>query len=135
MCCVRQIFKEIEVKVGMAGDSGVGKSCMVRRYITGDFQSNLNPTIGIPLYYKRLPKVDCGNGYSVKLRIQDTSGEEKFRSLSACTSFFHCARASFELCQKRCVVCAALRKTHDLCTCGAGETPTFRSCGLGNALK
>jgi small GTP-binding protein len=66
------------VKVVMAGESGVGKTNLVRRWIDDKFDSAQNPTIGVDFRVKTLT-VDHK---VVKLQIWDTGGSERFHSLS-----------------------------------------------------
>ena len=64
-------------KVIIIGDSGVGKSCLANRVITGEFKENENPTIGFeycPLLVKYKDRI-------IKLELWDTCGQEIFRSL------------------------------------------------------
>lgn len=67
-----------DVKVCLLGDSGVGKSSIVMRFVTGTYRSALESTIGASFMSKSL-FVD-GMGY--RFQIWDTAGQEKFRSLA-----------------------------------------------------
>ena len=69
-------------KVILVGDSGVGKSSIIRYLnsgtkITPSTNSNV-PTIGIDFIIKNIKKTD----YSVKLQIWDTSGQERFKCIT-----------------------------------------------------
>ncbi len=64
-------------KIIIIGDSGVGKSCLANRIISGKFNDNNGPTLGyefFPFLVKYKEKV-------LKLELWDTCGQEHFRSL------------------------------------------------------
>lgn len=71
-----------EAKVVLVGESGVGKSSLTLRFITGSFTENTPSTIGASFMSKviNLPGEDP---VDVKLNIWDTAGQEKYRSLAA----------------------------------------------------
>jgi GTPase SAR1 family protein len=60
-------------KVVLIGNSGVGKTCLVRRFTQGVFPKGQGATIGVDFMIKTL-EVDNGNGQreAVKLQIWDT---------------------------------------------------------------
>jgi len=60
-------------KLVIIGDSGVGKSSIIRRYILGYDTYNMQPTIGGAYH---IITID-----DVKFDIWDTAGQERFRSL------------------------------------------------------
>lgn len=66
------------LKVVTVGDSGVGKSSLIFRYIDGAFQTDYVSTIGVDFKVKRM-KVGEQN---VKLQVWDTAGQERFRTLA-----------------------------------------------------
>jgi small GTP-binding protein len=80
-----QIFPII--KVVMAGDGGVGKTSLIRRYCTGMFQESRIMTIGVDFQIK-IVEVD---GRPVKLSIWDIAGQERFGAFR--DSFYRGARA------------------------------------------
>jgi small GTP-binding protein len=65
-------------KVVILGDSGVGKTSIVIRWMTGIFPRNEIPTIGANHQMKRV-QLDT---HEVELFIWDTAGQEQFRSLT-----------------------------------------------------
>ena len=69
-------------KVFLLGDSGVGKKCIISRYISGGFDQN-SPTTNGASYASKI--VEIANK-SVSLDIWDTAGQEKYKSL---TKFFY----------------------------------------------
>ena len=56
------------------GDSGVGKSCILLRFIEDTFNPNLENTIGVEFGAKQ---IEVGEK-SIKLQIWDTAGQEAF---------------------------------------------------------
>ena len=69
-------------KVILVGDTGVGKSSIIRYFnngtkITPSTNSNI-PTIGIDFIIKHIKRPEC----NVKLQIWDTSGQERFKSIT-----------------------------------------------------
>jgi small GTP-binding protein len=66
------------VKVVLVGDTKVGKSCILTRFVQGTFDRNMPPTIGAAF----LAKVVTTSGGPVRLQLWDTAGQEKFRSLA-----------------------------------------------------
>jgi len=67
-----------DVKVVLLGDTGVGKSSIVRRFVTEAFDRYSEPTIGASFMSKAM-QVD---GQSIKFQIWDTAGQEKYHSLA-----------------------------------------------------
>lgn len=72
--------KTYEAKIITLGDSMVGKSCLILRYLDNTFSKSYLSTIGFDIK-KKIIKV--GNGERLKLVIHDTAGQERFKSLSA----------------------------------------------------
>ncbi len=66
-----------DCKVVLIGDSGVGKSSIISRYIGGIFVDSIDSTISSSFSQKEYE----ANGKKVRLNIWDTAGQEKFRSI------------------------------------------------------
>ena len=66
-----------DCKVTLIGDSGVGKSSIIGRYVSGIFMENDSSTAGANFTQKIFEK----NGKKVRLNIWDTAGQEKYRAL------------------------------------------------------
>ena len=64
-------------KIIVVGESGVGKSNLMLRYVNNKFGSNYEVTIGVEFGTKVLKF----NNQTVKLNIWDTAGQESFRSI------------------------------------------------------
>ena len=67
-------------KVVMLGESGVGKTCVINRYISNTFNPESMSTSGASytsktMYFDKYEK-------NMKFDIWDTAGQEKFRSLT-----------------------------------------------------
>ena len=69
------------------GDSGVGKSCIILRYIENNFSTNLMNSIGVDF---KLKNIELDNK-KIKLQIWDTAGQERFRTIT--TSYYKGAHA------------------------------------------
>ena len=67
-------------KVVLLGDSGVGKTSIISRYISNTFSSQQLPTTGANFVSKMVLLED--ENKSLKFEIWDTAGQEKFRSLA-----------------------------------------------------
>jgi small GTP-binding protein len=74
-------------KVIVAGDGGVGKTSLIRRYCTGKFQESRLMTIGVD-FQTQIVEI---NKKPVKLSIWDIAGQERFGSFRA--SFYRGAKA------------------------------------------
>ena len=64
-------------KITLIGDSGVGKSSIIGRFITGFFNKEMNSTLGLNYSQKLYEK----NGKKISLNLWDTARQLKFRSL------------------------------------------------------
>jgi len=67
------------VKVVMIGDSGVGKSCLLKQLCEHKFEDGHVSTIGVDFGIRTLSL----NSKVVKLQIWDTAGQDRFRSITA----------------------------------------------------
>ncbi|CAB4254544.1 similar to Saccharomyces cerevisiae YOR089C VPS21 Rab family GTPase required for endocytic transport and for sorting of vacuolar hydrolases [Maudiozyma barnettii] len=70
--------KHCNLKVVLLGDSSVGKSSLLMRYIVGKFQTS-NATIGAAFMTKN---IQLDDEKDVTLEIWDTAGQERYRSLT-----------------------------------------------------
>ena len=66
------------MKILLVGDSGVGKSCLLVRFVEDKFSPSFITTIGIDF---KIKTVDI-NGKKIKLQLWDTAGQERFRTIT-----------------------------------------------------
>ena len=66
------------VKVVLTGDSGVGKTAIVRRYVEDRFEETVAPTIGVAFQNKAVTVGDK----TANLVFWDTAGQEMYRALA-----------------------------------------------------
>ena len=69
---------EKEIKVILLGDSGVGKTCIINRYINGEFNPNSKTTLGSNASSKVIKR----DQVSYILNLWDTTGQEKYHSIT-----------------------------------------------------
>lgn len=69
------------VKVVLIGESGVGKTCIISRYIKNIFDPSAVSTLGAS-YVSKILSFPEYNDQEVQLDIWDTAGQEKYRSLA-----------------------------------------------------
>ena len=66
-------------KIITLGESQVGKTSLLRRYLENKFDSDILTTIGLTFTFK---EIFLNNGKKVKLKLLDTAGQEKYRALA-----------------------------------------------------
>ena len=66
-------------KIITLGESGVGKTSIIRRYIHNIFDENNLSTIGLNFSFK---EVKLKDGNIINLKLIDTAGQEKYRALA-----------------------------------------------------
>ena len=71
-------------KVVLVGESAVGKTCIISRFISGAFDSNVSSTNGASYASKNVQYDKLGK--NLLLDVWDTAGQEKYRAL---TKFFY----------------------------------------------
>ena len=70
---------QLEFTIITLGDTGVGKTSIFNRYAFNKFDENSLSTIGMTFVVK---EVKIKKGEKVRLKLVDTSGQEKYRALS-----------------------------------------------------
>ena len=70
--------KIVALKIIVIGDTSVGKTSLLLSYTGASFEDNYISTIGVD-YKEKLLDI---NNYKVKLKIMDTCGQERFKSLN-----------------------------------------------------
>ena len=78
---------DIVLKLILVGDSGVGKSCLLKAFMGDPFKGVYTSTIGVDFEIKPLTV----NNRTVNLQIWDTAGQERFRTIT--TSYYRNADA------------------------------------------
>ena len=74
-----ETFEEPDVKVILLGDSAVGKSKLVERYLQDNYDPRRLSTHALTLYRKDIALSDDGS--TVKVDFWDTAGQEKYNSM------------------------------------------------------
>lgn len=71
-------MSSLPAKVVVLGDSGVGKSNLLLRFVSGDYRSEHTLTIGASFMTKMMYVCDR----VVKLNLWDTAGQERYHALA-----------------------------------------------------
>jgi Ras-related protein Rab-11A len=69
---------EMMVKIILIGDSAVGKTNIMSKYLRGQFQENSKATVGVE-FGSKLFKID---NHNIKAQIWDTAGQEKYKAIT-----------------------------------------------------
>ena len=69
---------DYSLKVIVVGDSGVGKTCLLVRYIRNLFDEESQPTLGVEF----MTKIVTTEKHKIQLQLWDTAGQELFRSVT-----------------------------------------------------
>ncbi|KIK91618.1 hypothetical protein PAXRUDRAFT_830682 [Paxillus rubicundulus Ve08.2h10] len=70
--------RSVQVKLVLLGEAAVGKSSVVLRFVSNDFQANKEPTIGAAFLTQKCRLEDR----VLRYEIWDTAGQERFHSLA-----------------------------------------------------
>ena len=76
-------------KLILIGDSSVGKSNILLKYLKGDFDPNSKATVGVEFGTKN---IEIKNK-KVKIQIWDTAGQERYRSITS--AYYKGAKGAF----------------------------------------
>ncbi|XP_028783011.1 ras-related protein RABF1-like [Neltuma alba] len=74
-----QDSKNLRVKLVLLGDSGVGKSCIVLRFVRGQFDPASKVTVGASFLSQTIALQDST---TVRFEIWDTAGQERYAALA-----------------------------------------------------
>ena len=66
-------------KIVLLGETGVGKTSIITRYISNSFSEVVMTSTGSSFFSR---KIDFNDNIKVKLQIWDTAGQERYRSLA-----------------------------------------------------
>ncbi|KAG6901908.1 hypothetical protein C0995_006746 [Termitomyces sp. Mi166 len=72
------VDKSVQVKLVLLGEAAVGKSSIVLRFVSNEFQANKEPTIGAAFLTQKCRLEDR----VLRYEIWDTAGQERFHSLA-----------------------------------------------------
>jgi small GTP-binding protein len=70
---------EYVIKILTLGDSGVGKTSIIQKFVNDKFNQNMLSTIGVDFQSKEI----IINNTKIKLKIWDTTGQERFKTLTS----------------------------------------------------
>ena len=70
----------ITCKVVLVGDTGVGKTCIIQRYVNNQYTENNESTVASTYTYKVLDYPEFNK--SISFDIWDTAGQELYRALA-----------------------------------------------------
>ncbi len=73
------IKEDYKLKVVIVGDSGVGKTNLIKRFVTNSFNQNSKATVGVEF----LSKSYRINDQVFKIEMWDTAGQERYKSITA----------------------------------------------------
>ena len=80
------------LKFVLVGESGVGKSSLLLRFVDDVFSASFIATIGIDFKIKTVTlKTQAGVEKQVKIQVWDTAGQERFRTITS--AFYNGAEA------------------------------------------
>ena len=74
-----EVKEDFKIKIVVVGDSGVGKTNLIKRFITNEFSENFKATIGVEF----MSKTYRINKHLFKIEIWDTAGQERYKSITA----------------------------------------------------
>ena len=85
-------------KIILIGDSGVGKSNILSRYVLDEFSIDTKATVGVEFGSKIIMKE---NFTKIKIQIWDTAGQERYKSIT--NAYYKGAKGAFvvyDICRK-----------------------------------
>ena len=74
-----EVKEDLKVKIVIIGDSGVGTTNLIKRFITNTFDQRTKSTVGVVFITKTYKIKD--NFF--KVEIWDTAGQERYKSITA----------------------------------------------------
>ena len=75
----QDVKEDFKLKIVVIGDSGVGKTNLIRRFISNTFTENSKATVGVEFTSKSY-KI---NEHIFKIELWDTAGQERYKSITA----------------------------------------------------
>ena len=80
---------EIMVKVVLVGDSGVGKTNIMSKYLKNQFREDSKATVGVEFGSKQFSV----EGHQIKAQIWDTAGQERYKAITS--AYYKGAKGAF----------------------------------------
>ena len=74
-----EVKEDYKLKVVVVGDSGVGKTNLIKRFVSNTYNPNTKATVGVEFLSKSY-KI---NDQVFKIEIWDTAGQERYKSITA----------------------------------------------------
>jgi small GTP-binding protein len=75
----KSFMRNFVFKILIAGDGGVGKTTLLRRYVNGIFDDSTIHTVGVDFFLKEMKFEDLNAGCT--LQLWDLGGQERFRHI------------------------------------------------------
>jgi small GTP-binding protein len=96
---IKMNYEEVTAKVCLVGDSGVGKTSLIRRYVFDEFEDRYLATLGAKITKREImvPMPEHDTQVKMKLLIFDIIGEKGFRKLLK-EAFFYGANSLVAVC-------------------------------------
>ena len=73
---------DIIIKIVLVGDSAVGKTNLIQKYLRDKYDSDTKATIGVDFFAKDIVM----DNHKLKVQFFDTAGQEKYKSL--CSTYY-----------------------------------------------
>ena len=70
------------IKIIIIGESGVGKTCIIKRFVYDEHNSNEFPTSSLSFATKNINVSENGVEEEIKLEVWDTVGQEKYKAMA-----------------------------------------------------
>ena len=80
---------EIMVKVVLVGDSGVGKTNIMSKYLKNQFREDSKATVGVEFGSKQFSV----EGHQIKAQIWDTAGQDRYKAITS--AYYKGAKGAF----------------------------------------
>jgi len=90
-------MKHVKAKVCLVGEVGVGKTSLVRRFVTDTFDDKYIPTVGTKVSKKSVEIDWRGKPTMLDMTVWDIMGEKGFRTLLK-DAYFHGAQGILAVC-------------------------------------
>lgn len=124
-----QLQKHVKAKLSLVGETGVGKTSLVRRFVTDTFDDRYIPTVGTKITKKSMDVIWRGQEAVLDMTVWDIMGEHGFRQLLK-EAYFHGTQGILAVCDlTRSDTLFDLTNWINLAIKQAGDVPL---CFIGN---